>query len=158
LVSSRSSTYTVLIAVFLAAGAIQGAENVQTWTTSELKNSSGQLAAEAEAKSITGKTLGTYGNHSASLWRRAKSGQAELHRTKTDLLIVQQGSATLVFGGTIQAPRATAPNEVRGTSIRGGESKKIEAGDIIRIPAGTPHQFLLEKGQSIAYFALKISR
>ena len=116
------------------------------------------MAPESEAKSIAGKTLGSYGNHSASLWRRAKSGQAELHKTRTDLLIVEQGSATLVFGGTIPDPRTTAPNEIRGTSIQGGESKKIEPGDIIRIPPGTPHQFVLDKGQSVAYFALKISR
>jgi mannose-6-phosphate isomerase-like protein (cupin superfamily) len=142
----------------LCGGTVQAATGVEIWTSSDLRNASGQMAPESEAKSIAGKTLGSYGNHSASLWRRAKSGQAELHKTRTDLLIVEQGSATLVFGGTIPDPRTTAPNEIRGTSIRGGESKKIEPGDIIRIPPGTPHQFVLDKGQSVAYFALKISR
>jgi mannose-6-phosphate isomerase-like protein (cupin superfamily) len=139
-------------------GAIHGANGVEIWTASDLRNSSGQLAPEAEAKAIAGKTLGAYGNHSASLWRRARSGQAEIHKTKTDLLIVEEGSATLVFGGTIPDARATAPDEIRGTSIRGGESKKIEPGDIVRIPPGTPHQIVLDKGRSVAYFALKISR
>jgi mannose-6-phosphate isomerase-like protein (cupin superfamily) len=142
----------------LCGGTVQAATGVEIWTSSDLRNASGQMAPESEAKSIAGKTLGSYGNHSASLWRRAKSGQAELHKTRTDLLIVEQGSATLVFGGTIPDPRTTAPNEIRGTSIQGGESKKIEPGDIIRIPPGTPHQFVLDKGQSVAYFALKISR
>jgi mannose-6-phosphate isomerase-like protein (cupin superfamily) len=142
----------------LCGGTVQAATGVEIWTGSDLRNASGQMAPESEAKSIAGKTLGSYGNHSASLWRRAKSGQAELHKTRTDLLIVEQGSATLVFGGTIPDPRTTAPNEIRGTSIQGGESKKIEPGDIIRIPPGTPHQFVLDKGQSVAYFALKISR
>jgi len=136
---------------------LHAAGSAEIWTPSELKNSSGQLAPEAEAKAIAGKTLGAYGGHSASLWRRARSGQAELHKAKTDLLIVQDGSATLVFGGTIPDARTTAPGEVRGTSIRGGESRKIEPGDIIRIPAGTPHQFVLDKGRNVTYFALKIS-
>jgi mannose-6-phosphate isomerase-like protein (cupin superfamily) len=145
-------------AALVCAARVHAATGVEIWTPSDLKNASGHMAPEAEAKSIAGKTLGAYGNHSASLWRRAKSGQAEIHMTKSDLLIVEQGSATLVFGGTIPDARTTAPNEVRGTSIRGGESKKIEPGDIVRIPPGTPHQFVLDKGQNVAYFALKISR
>jgi len=137
----------------LCASGIYAATGVEVWAGPDLKNSAGQLASEAEARGIAGKTIGA-----ASLWRRAKSGQAELHRTKTDLLIVEQGSATLFFGGIIPYGRTTAPNEIRGSSIRGGESRKVEAGDIIRIPAGTPHQFVLDKGQSVAYFALKIAR
>jgi len=137
----------------LCALSIYAATGVEIWAGPDLKNSAGQLAPEAEAKGIAGRTIGA-----ASLWRRAKTGQAELHKTKTDLLVVEQGSATLVFGGAIPDARTTAPNEIRGTSIRGGESRKVDAGDIIRIPAGTPHQFVLDKGQSVAYFALKIAR
>ncbi|HVW84036.1 MAG TPA: hypothetical protein VHB50_05130 [Bryobacteraceae bacterium] len=127
---------------------------VGIWTSRDLKASSGKLAAEARAKGIAGQTLGT----AASLWRRDRSGQAELHRTKTDLLVIEDGAATLVFGGSIPDAHATAPNEIRGSSIRGGESRKVAPGDVIRIPAGTPHQFVLEKGQSIAYFAMKLAR
>ncbi|MGD1068625.1 MAG: hypothetical protein ABSB15_00665 [Bryobacteraceae bacterium] len=132
----------------LCALRVYGASGVEIWTASDLKNAPG-----ADARGIAGKTVG-----SASLWRRAKSGQAELHKTKTDLLVIEQGSATLVFGGTIPDAHTTAANEVRGGSIRGGESRRVEAGDIIRIPAGTPHQFVLDKGQNVAYFALKLAR
>jgi mannose-6-phosphate isomerase-like protein (cupin superfamily) len=134
------------------------AGGVEIWTGNDLKASAGKLAPEAEAKSIAGKTLGSWGSHSASLWRRSKSGQAELHRLKTDLIVIEQGSATLVFGGTIPDARITAPNEVRGKSIEHGESRKLVPGDIVRIPAGTPHQFILEKGEEVAYFALKLAR
>lgn len=126
---------------------------VEIWTSGSLKGASDQIAGESQAKGLAGKTLG-----GASLWRRSKSGQAELHRLKTDLMVVEQGTATLVSGGTIPDAKVSAPNEVRGSSIRGGEAKKIGPGDIIRIPAGTPHQFVLEKGESISYFALKLSR
>jgi mannose-6-phosphate isomerase-like protein (cupin superfamily) len=142
----------VRIALLCASG-LYAASGVEIWTGPDLKNSSGQLASEADAKGMAGKTLGA-----ATLWRRSKSGEAELHKTKTDLLIVEQGSATLVFGGAIPDAKTTAPNEIRGSSIRGGESRRVEAGDIIRIPPGTPHQFVLDKGQSVAYFALKIAR
>jgi mannose-6-phosphate isomerase-like protein (cupin superfamily) len=137
----------------LALVALLCAGPVEIWPSGTLKSSGDQLGAEADAKGIAGKTLG-----GASLWRRSKSGQAELHKTKTDIIVVQQGGATLVFGGAVEAPKISAPNEMRGASIRGGESKKLSPGDIVRIPSGTPHQFILAKGESIAYFALKIPR
>jgi hypothetical protein len=144
------------MALCCAAG-IADANKVDVWSSAELKSSSDKLSAEAQAKSIAGNTLGAWGNHSASLWRRARSGEAELHKTKVDLIVVQDGSATLVTGGTIPDAHTTQPNEIRGSSIRGGISRKLAPGDIVHVPANTPHQFILEKGQSISYFALKLA-
>ena len=140
----------------LALG-LMGAEHVEVWTAADLRVSAERLASEAQAKNIAGNTLGSWGNHSASLWRRAKSGEAELHKTKIDLIVVEDGGATLVTGGVIPDAHATAANEVRGSSIQGGASRKIGPGDIIRVPPGTPHRFVLDKGQSISYFALKLA-
>lgn len=133
--------------------AILAAGPVEIWTSGELKQASGALASEAQAKTMAGKTFGA-----ASLWRRSKSGEAELHKTKTDLMVIEEGSATLIFGGTIPDAHTTQPNEIRGSSIKGGESRTLAPGDIIRIPPNTPHQFVLGKGQSISYFALKLTR
>jgi mannose-6-phosphate isomerase-like protein (cupin superfamily) len=138
---------TLFLALMLAAGP------VEFWTGSELRTSAQALTAEAEAQPMAGKTFGA-----ASVWRRAKSGNAELHKTKVDLLVIEEGSATLQYGGAIVGAHATQPNEIRGTAIQGGESRKVVAGDIVRIPANTPHRFVLEKGQSVAYFALKLAR
>src|SRR4051812_47361214 len=96
-----------------AVCAFAAGSGVEVWSGAGLKDSAGKLAPEAGAKGIAGKTLGSYGNHSASLWRRAKSGEAELHKTKADLIVIEQGSATLVFGGTIPDARGTAPGELR---------------------------------------------
>jgi mannose-6-phosphate isomerase-like protein (cupin superfamily) len=140
----------------VCALSLLAADRVEVWTNAGLKASSGRLASEAQARNIAGKTLGSWGNSSASLWRRAQSGEAELHKTKTDLLVIEDGSATLVTGGSIPDAHTTAANEVRGSKILGGESRKVGPGDIIRIPPGTPHRFVLEKGQSVSYFALKL--
>jgi mannose-6-phosphate isomerase-like protein (cupin superfamily) len=148
----RALSLGLVFAVSLSAAA----DKVEVWTNADLKASSDRLASSPDAANIAGKTLGSWVTSSASLWRRAKSGQAELHKTKTDILVIEEGSATLVTGGTILDARTTAANEVRGASIKGGESRKVGPGDIVRIPAGTPHQFLLEKGQTVAYFALKL--
>ena len=150
----RPALITILLNS-LAAGA--GAP-VQIWTSGDIKRVSTELTPAAAAKGLEGKTLGAYGNGSAAIWRRVKSGEAELHRIKTDVIVVEEGEATLVFGGTMPGARTSAPNELRAASIMGGESRKIGPGDVIRIPAGTPHQFILASGQSVAYFALKIAR
>jgi len=138
--------------------ALSAADKVEIWTSGSLKSASGQLASEADAKGIAGKTLAVWGTQSGSLWRRSKSGNAELHKTKTDLMVIQEGSATLITGGVIPDAHNQSSVEIRGTSIRGGESRKVGPGDIIRIPPGTPHQFVLEKGQSVAYFAVKLDK
>jgi uncharacterized cupin superfamily protein len=131
---------------------------VEVWSAQEIGRISGDLAQPAEAKDIAGKALGAFGNHSTAVWRRARSGQAELHKAKTDLLVITSGEATLITGGAIANARSTSLVEIRGKSIEGGVSRKIGTGDVVRVAAGTPHQFILAKGQSISYFAIKIAK
>lgn len=70
-------------------------------------------------------------------------GAAEIHAKDTDVFYVLEGSATFVTGGELVdgAPKAGEPDEIRGPSIRGGESRKLEKGDVIVIPRGVPHHF-----------------
>jgi mannose-6-phosphate isomerase-like protein (cupin superfamily) len=72
-------------------------------------------------------------------------------------MIVQSGEATLVVGNDIVDAKSTSPTEVRGTSIRGGIERKVSAGDVINMPAGLPHQFLLEPGKQITYIDVVVS-
>ena len=53
-------------------------------------------------------------------------------------------------------PQTQKPGEIRGTSIEGGERHRLGAGDIIHLPAGTPHQLLVEEGKPIVYFVIKV--
>ena len=132
--------------------------SVDIWTPADIKQTSASLASAAESKGVEGKTLSVFGSSSTAVWRRAKSGEAELHKIKTDLLIIEEGEATLVYGGAIPDAKRTSPAEVRGSSITGGISRKIGPGDVIRIPPNTPHQFILAKGKTVSYFAVKIAR
>ena len=52
--------------------------------------------------------------------------------------------------------KQTAAGEVRGPSIKGGESKKLGAGDVVHIPAKIPHQILVSNGKQFTYFVVKI--
>lgn len=73
--------------------------------------------------------------------RRDAAGQAEVHAKDADIIYVLEGTATFVTGGTVVDPKATAPDEVRGREISGGETRELRKGDVVIVPAGTPHWF-----------------
>ena len=89
--------------------------------------------------------------------RRDKPGQAELHIKDRDVIYVIQGTATFVTGGTIVDPKTTAPDEVRGASIQGGETHTLAKDDVIVIPAGVPHWFKEVQGEFL-YFVVKVEK
>ena len=68
--------------------------------------------------------VGDYKIHAS---RREGPGIAEIHTRDTDIAYVLQGSATLVTGGTAVDVKPTAPEELRGTAIQGGETRKLDA-------------------------------
>lgn len=98
-----------------------------------------------------------FGHYGWALAHREKSGEVESHETRAIVMIVQSGEATLVVGNDIMDVKRTSPTEVRGTSIRSGIERKISAGDIINIPAGLPHQFILEPGKQISYIDVVVN-
>jgi mannose-6-phosphate isomerase-like protein (cupin superfamily) len=97
-----------------------------------------------------------FGDHLLEISHREVSGKVELHKIKADVIVIQTGTATLVTGGEMLDPKDTAPNEVQGSSIRGGVSREIGPGDVIEIPAGVPHEFLLAPGTQITYLVVKV--
>ncbi len=87
--------------------------------------------------------------------RRDGAGQAEVHAKDADILYVLEGTATIVTGGTVVDPKATAPDEVRGREIRDGLTQELKKGDVLIIPAGTPHWF--EKvPAAFTYYVVKV--
>ena len=87
--------------------------------------------------------------------RASEPGLAEIHTRDTDIIYVLQGSATLVTGGRAVAAKTTAPEELRGSAIQGGESREIAAGDVVVVPNGTPHWFQRVDGP-LLYYVVKV--
>ncbi|HSB35922.1 MAG TPA: cupin domain-containing protein [Thermoanaerobaculia bacterium] len=87
--------------------------------------------------------------------RREAAGMAEVHAKDADLIYVIEGTATLVTGGAAVDPRTVAPDEIRGTSIQGGETRKISKGDVLIVPRGTPHWFR-EVTNPFLYYVVKV--
>jgi len=86
--------------------------------------------------------------------RRDQAGQAEVHAKDADIIYVQEGTATFVTGGTVVEPKTTAPDEVRGKEISGGDTRNLKKGDVIIVPAGTPHWFK-EVPSAFTYYVVK---
>ncbi|HEX8029942.1 MAG TPA: heme-binding protein [Vicinamibacterales bacterium] len=73
--------------------------------------------------------------------RREAKGQAEVHTKDADIIYVLEGSVTFVTGGRVIEPSVVAPDEIRGSRIEGGTSRTLNKGDVVVVPAGTPHWF-----------------
>src|SRR5205807_6932865 len=70
-----------------------------------------------------------------------KTGDAaELHDASDDVYYVLDGSATLVLGGKLDAPKETDPGEWRSPRLLNGKTVEIRKGDLVVVPRGTPHQ------------------
>jgi mannose-6-phosphate isomerase-like protein (cupin superfamily) len=129
------------------------------WTPAELKERTKALSPKIDAHKIATERLANFGNYHALAVHREGSGQAEVHEHWADLFVVQSGTATLVVGGTIPNGKITAPGEIRGPTIAGGASQRLSPGDIVHIPAKTPHQFLFDQGTTeFNAFVMKIKQ
>jgi mannose-6-phosphate isomerase-like protein (cupin superfamily) len=127
------------------------------WKASDLKARGQQLAAKMNAQKLATETLADYGHYNTSLTHREASGGGELHEKMTDLFVIQSGDATVVVGGALTDSHTTGPGEVRGTAVTGGERHRVSVGDIVHIPANTPHQMLVEAGHHVTYFVVKVA-
>ena len=86
--------------------------------------------------------------------RREGPGLAEVHDWETDVVYVLEGSATVVTGGAVVDGKITEPGQIRGATIRGGDTRRIGKGDVVVIPAGVPHWFKEVSGP-LTYFVVK---
>jgi quercetin dioxygenase-like cupin family protein len=86
---------------------------------------------------------------------RKKGGSVEIHDKETDVFYITDGAATLVTGGTMIGGKNTRPGQHIGTDIQGGETHQLKKGDVVVIPAGTPHWFK-EVPQSVSYYVVKV--
>lgn len=124
------------------------------WSASDLREVTHKLASKGGK--FASQPLEKFGNHYTMLAHRQADGEAELHETEADLFVVESGNATLIVGGKIKDGKTSAPNEIRGPSIDGGSKKTLAQGDIVHIPAKTPHQLLLNGSKEFTYFVMKV--
>lgn len=139
-----------------ATASLSGTPTVQLWTSKDLSEQAETLLAQAAATNgSAGSTLARLPNQYTMLTTRTKSGGAELHSHWCDYLIVLDGEGLELTGGTIVDRHEEADGEVRGTRLDGADHHPLHKGDILFIPAGTPHQAIESSGQRLILFVIK---
>jgi hypothetical protein len=144
--------------VLAAPVSAQAPEGFAIWKAAELTKREAALSKTVGADHSSRETLADYGNHRFRLLYRDADGNPEEHGTIIDIVYVQSGAGTLVLGGTMIGRRGTTANEFVGTGLEGGERHALGAGDIVHIPAGVPHRFLVPAGGHFTYVLLKIPK
>jgi mannose-6-phosphate isomerase-like protein (cupin superfamily) len=90
------------------------------------------------------------------LAQRREAGLVEYHDHTNHVFVMVEGEATLVVGGTMVDPKRTAPDQMRAPSLQGGTTWHLSKGDVITIPAKTPHWFREVPTKTVAYYAVNI--
>lgn len=102
-----------------------------------------------------GGSLVTQSDLTVSGSHRNGPGQVEVHDKETDVFYIIDGEATFVTGGKMLNGKMTKAGQWLGTDIEGGQTHRLTKGDVIVIPAGTPHWFK-EVPKEISYHVVKV--
>lgn len=139
---SIAGTITALSLLAVPAWTLSG-DRAQVISAHELQQQLAGLTPQAQAAGSSGSTITGYGNLTLKLSVRTASGGAEVHAHYDDLMIVEQGSATLVSGGVVLNAKTGSDGETHGSGIEGGTRQSLAVGDVVVVPAGVPHQLLI---------------
>jgi mannose-6-phosphate isomerase-like protein (cupin superfamily) len=134
----------------------QTGSGAQVFPGSDVASQISALVPVAKASGSSGATLGDYKTHAIKLSVRTSSGGAEVHAHYDDIFFVTEGKATLITGGTVVNAKTGDDGETKGSSIQNGSSQTIVKGDVVHIPAGTPHQLLLAPGDVFGSIVIKV--
>ena len=126
------------------------------WSEEQINARAKGMPAKMSKMKVATEPLGGWGNHSMSLIHREGSGEAELHQTQSDILFIRGGEGAIIIGGTMPGAHQTTAHEVRAARIEGGEKQALHPGDVLHISPKTPHQVILEPGQKLDYYAVKV--
>jgi mannose-6-phosphate isomerase-like protein (cupin superfamily) len=140
----------------LGAAAYGQSNQAEYFSAQDVQQKLAGLAPKAQSSGSSGATLGDYTTHKIQLSVRTASGGAEVHAHYDDIFVVQQGHATLITGGTVIDPKTSPDGETKGSGISDGHSQEIAAGDVVHIPAGTPHQLKIASGSLFSSIVVKV--
>src|SRR4051812_35302488 len=92
----------------------------------------------------------------AQLEYRPAAAPAAVHEKDAELMVVLQGAGNIVTGGKLVAEKRTNANNLSGSSISGGNSQAVVVGDMLIVPANTPHQVIPTGGAPIVLMTMHV--
>jgi mannose-6-phosphate isomerase-like protein (cupin superfamily) len=92
----------------------------------------------------------------AQLEYRPGTSPAAVHEKDAELMVVLEGTGNIVTGGKLVDEKRTNANNLGGPSIAGGNSQTVVKGDMLIVPANTPHQVIPAGGAPIVLMTLHV--
>jgi len=143
-------------------GAKTEPDRVVKWSDADLKAlDANELVPKAKASIPRGSSVGfqnflNTSEHTVLISHRESVGNIpELHHAETDIMFVRSGGGVLQVGGEIVDRKENAAGAT-GTSMRGATDYTMGPGDVINIPPNVAHNWILQPGQNVTYFVVKV--
>lgn len=148
--------FVTVSVILLCVAMPSGQAKFGRWGAAELDSRGRALSTHVAADHSSRETLADYGDHRFRLLYRDADGLPEQHDRIVDVVFVQSGEGSLQLGGTMIGKRqGSGAGEFLGDRLEGGERHPLGAGDVIHIPSGIPHSFLVAPGKHITYVLVK---
>jgi len=96
-------------------------------------------------------TITTTDQYRINLITRTAPAGAIVHVPGTELHYIMEGAGTLVTGGIVVRTAEGAPG-----TIEGGTAQRVQKGDAVLIPEGTPHQYTAVEG-AVTYLEVRFN-
>src|SRR6266436_10199221 len=92
----------------------------------------------------------------AQLEYRPGTSPAAVHEKDAELMVVLEGTGDIVTGGKLVDEKRNNANNLGGSSITGGNSQAVAKGDMLIVPANTPHQIIPTGGAPIVLMTMHV--
>jgi mannose-6-phosphate isomerase-like protein (cupin superfamily) len=92
----------------------------------------------------------------AQLEYRPGISPAAVHEKDAELMVVLEGTGDIVTGGKLVNEKRTNANNLSGSSISDGNTQAVVKGDMIIVPANTPHQVIPKGGAPIVLMTMHV--
>jgi len=125
------------------------------WSSSELQQRNAELGRAIRADGSARETLADYvtpaRSHRFRFIRRDRDGRPEQHDAIEDYVFIQSGNGTILVGGEMLGRVGDLGDEIVGAT-----SYPVGTGDVLRIPAGVPHAYLVGDEGHITYVLVRV--
>jgi mannose-6-phosphate isomerase-like protein (cupin superfamily) len=151
----------ILAAAVLSAAAFAQQPDPQAMKLFASSADVAALAAKAKSERkdqpIVSERILQLAPYNANLEYRASVGAAAVHEKEAEMFYVIDGTATMITGGKLVNEKRTNAENLTGSGIEGGASRKVAKGDFIIVPQNTPHWFSAIDG-TITLMTLHVPR
>ena len=94
--------------------------------------------------------------YKAQLEYRPGTSPAAVHEKDAELMVVLSGTGSIVTGGKLVEEKRVNANNLSGSSIAEGSSQSVVKGDMLIVPANTPHQVIPGGGAPIVLMTMHV--